>query len=175
MGESPTTPKSEREVSGGRVVVVGPPMRQGIPRPDEVDKELERRGHCFVRYADDANVYVRSRAAGERVMAMLRSLYGKLKLTVNEAKSAVAGVFGRKFLGYSLWAAREGAIKRRVADKPLQTFKQRVRELTRRSGGRSMQQMVDKLRAYLLGWKTYFGLAQTPRVWRELDEGLRHR
>ena len=142
---------------------------------DEVDKELERRGHCFVRYADDANVYVRSRQAGERVMALLRRLYGKLNLTVNEAKSAVASVFGRKFLGYSLWVARGGEVKRRVADKPMATFKQRVRQLTRRSGGRSMQDVVDGLRPYLLGWKAYFGLAQTPRVWRELDEGLRHR
>jgi RNA-directed DNA polymerase len=142
---------------------------------DEVDKELERRGHCFVRYADDANVYVRSRRAGERVMVLLRRLYGELKLTVNEAKSAVASVFGRKFLGYSLWVARADVVKRRVADKPLATFKQRIRQLTRRSGGRSMQRVVDGLRPYLLGWKAYFGLAQTPTVWRELDEGLRHR
>jgi RNA-directed DNA polymerase len=142
---------------------------------DEVDKELERRGHCFVRYADDANVYVRSRQAGERVMAQLRRLYGRLHLVVNEAKSAVASVFGRKFLGYSLWVARGGEVKRRVADKPVATFKQRVLQLTRRSGGRSMQDVVDGLRPYLLGWKAYFGLAQTPRVWRELDEGLRHR
>lgn len=142
---------------------------------DEVDKELERRGHCFVRYADDANVYVRSRRAGERVMALLRRLYGKLRLTVNDAKSAVASVFGRKFLGYSLWVAPGGVVKRKVADKPLAAFKQRVRQLTGRSGGRSMQQVVDGLRPYLLGWKAYFGLAQTPRVWRELDEGLRHR
>ena len=142
---------------------------------DEVDKELERRGHCFVRYADDANVYVRSRRAGERVMALLRRLYSALQLTINEAKSAVASVLGRKFLGYSLWVARAGVVKRRVADKPLATFKQRVRQLTRRSGGRSMQQVVDGLRPYLLGWKAYFGLAQTPGVWRELDEGLRHR
>ena len=142
---------------------------------DEVDKELERRGHCFVRYADDANVYVRSRRAGERVMALLRGLYGKLKLTINEAKSAVASVFGRKFLGYSLWVARGGEVKRKVANKPLVTFKQRVRQLTRRSGGRSMSQVVHGLRPYLLGWKAYFGLAQTPGVWRELDEGLRHR
>jgi group II intron reverse transcriptase/maturase len=77
---------------------------------DEVDKELERRGHCFVRYADDANVYVRSRKAGERVMALLRRLYGKLRLSVNETKSAVASVFGRKFLGYGLWVAPGGAI-----------------------------------------------------------------
>lgn len=142
---------------------------------DEVDKELERRGHCFVRYADDANVYVRSRRAGERVMALLRSLYGQLRLTVNEAKSAVAAVAGRKFLGYSFWFARAGEVKRGVADKPLATFKQRVRWLTRRSGGRSMQQVVDGLRPYLLGWKAYFGLAQTPGVWRELDQWVRHR
>ena len=142
---------------------------------DEVDKELERRGHRFVRYADDANVYVRSVQAGQRVMALLRRLYGRLHLTVNETKSAVANVFGRKFLGYSFWVARGGEVKRRVADKPLAAFKQRVRWLTRRSGGRSMPQVVEGLRPYLLGWKAYFGLAQTPRVWRELDEGLRHR
>ena len=133
---------------------------------DEVDKELERRGHRFVRYADDANVYVRSRRAGERVMALLRSLYGQLRLTINEAKSAVASVFGRKFLGYSFWVARQGAVQYRVADKPMATFKQRVRQLTRRSGGRSLQQVIDGLRPYLLGWKAYFGLAQTPGVWR---------
>jgi len=142
---------------------------------DEVDRELERRGHRFVRYADDANVYVRSRRAGEWVMALLRRLYGRLKLQINESKSAVDSVFGRKFLGYSLWVARGGEVRRRVADKPLATFKQRVRRLTRRSGGRSMQEVVDGLRPYLLGWKAYFGLAQTPGVWRKLDEGLRHR
>ena len=142
---------------------------------DEVDQELERRGHCFVRYADDANVYVRSVQAGERVMALLRRLYNQLHLTVNEAKSAVASVFGRKFLGYSLWVARGGEVRRRVADKPLATFKQRVRQLTRRSGGRGMQDVVDGLRPYLLGWKAYFGLAQTPGIWRELDKWLRHR
>jgi RNA-directed DNA polymerase len=141
---------------------------------DEVDKELERRGHCFVRYTDDANVYVRSRRAGERVMALLRRLYGKLRLKVNETKSAVASVFGRKFLGYSFWVAK-GVIKRKVAVKPLATFKQRIRQLTRRSGGRSMPEVVERLRGYLLGWKGYFGLAQTPRIWRGLDEWLRHR
>lgn len=142
---------------------------------DEVDKELERRGHRFARYADDCNVYVRSRRAGERVMALLRRLYARLHLTVNETKSAVASVFGRKFLGYSFWVAKGGEIKRRVADKPMATFKQRIRELTRRSGGRSMTDVVQKLRPYVLGWKAYFGLAQTPRVWRTLDEWLRHR
>jgi group II intron reverse transcriptase/maturase len=141
---------------------------------DEVDKELERRGHCFARYADDCNVYVRSRKAGERVMALLRKCYAKLRLKVNETKSAVASVQGRKFLGYSFWYAQDG-VKRRVADKPLATFKQRVRQLTRRSGGRSMAELIERLRPYLLGWKAYFGLAQTPGVWRRLDEWLRHR
>ena len=142
---------------------------------DEVDKELERRGHRFARYADDCNVYVRSRRAGERVMALLRRLYARLRLTVNETKSAVASVVGRKFLGYSFWVAKGGEIKRRVADKPMATFKQRIRQLTRRSGGRSMTEVIQKLRPYVLGWKAYFGLAQTPRVWRTLDEWLRHR
>src|ERR1700738_4058229 len=142
---------------------------------DEVDKALERRGHCCVRYADDANVYVRSRRAGERVMALLRRLYGKLRLTVNETKSAVTSVFGRKFLGYSFWVASGGAIKRKVAVKPLMTFKQRIRQLTSRNGGRSMKDVVDHLGPHHRGWKAYFRLAQIPRVWRELDQWLRHR
>ena len=142
---------------------------------DEVDKELERRGHCFARYADDANVYVRSRRAGERVMALLRRLYGRLRLKVNETKSAVASVFGRKFLGYSLWVASGGVVKRKVAAKALRAFKHRIRELTRRSGGRSMKDVVERLRPYVLGWKAYFRLAQTPRVWLALDKWMRHR
>ncbi|MGF6728755.1 RNA-directed DNA polymerase [Paraburkholderia youngii] len=142
---------------------------------DEVDKKLERRGHCFVRYADDANVYVRSRRAGERVMVLLRRLFGRLRLKVNETKSAVASVFGRKFLGYSLWVASGGVIKRKVAAKPLLAFKRRIRELTGRNGGRSMKDVVERLRPYVLGWRAYFRLAQTPRVWRTLDEWVRHR
>lgn len=141
---------------------------------DEVDKELERRGHCFARYADDCNVYVSSRKAGERVMAVLRQCYAKLRLKVNETKSAVASVTGRKFLGYGFWFAKD-EVKRKVAAKPLATFKQRVRELTRRSGGRSMAEVIERLKPYLLGWKAYFGLAQTPRIWLTLDEWLRHR
>ena len=142
---------------------------------DEVDKALERRGHCFVRYADDANVYVRSKKAGERVMALLRRMYAKLHLTVNEAKSAVASAFGRKFLGFSFWVAPKGEIKCKVAAKPMATYKQRIRQLTRRSGGRSMAEVVERLRPYVLGWKAYFRLSQTPRVWRTLDEWMRHR
>ncbi|WP_250480114.1 MULTISPECIES: group II intron reverse transcriptase/maturase [unclassified Caballeronia] len=142
---------------------------------DEVDRELERRGHCFVRYADDANVYVRSRRAGERVMALLRRLYDRLRLRVNETKSAVASVFGRKFLGYSLWVAPGGVVKRKVAAKPLLAFKHRIRGLTRRSGGRSMKEVVERLRTYVLGWKAYFRMAQTPGVWSALEEWMRHR
>lgn len=142
---------------------------------DEVDKALEARGYSFARYADDCNIYVGSMKAGERVMALLRTLYAKLKLQINEAKSAVASAFGRKFLGYALWVAKGREVKCAVAHKALNNFKARIRQLTRRSGGRSMVQVVQKLRPYLLGWKAYFGLAQTPRVWRELDEWLRHR
>jgi RNA-directed DNA polymerase len=141
---------------------------------DEVDRELERRGHCFVRYADDANVYVRSRRAGQRVMALLKRLYEKLHLSVNESKSAVASAFGRKFLGYAFWASPQG-VKRAVAVKARKQFKHRIRELTRRSGGRSLRQVVGNLRPYLLGWKAYFMLSQTPTVWRQLDEWIRHR
>ncbi len=142
---------------------------------DEVDRGLEQRGHRFVRYADDCNVYVRSQRAGERVMAWLRRRYAKLRLRVNEAKSAVAPAFGRKFLGFAFWQAPGGEVKRAVAVKAKATFKQRVRWLTKRNGGRSMQQVTQDLRTYMLGWKAYFRLAQTPRVMRELDEWLRHR
>ena len=116
------------------------------------------------------------RRAGERVMAMLRKLYIKLRLKVNEAKSAVASVFSqRKFLGYSLWRAPIGVVKRKVATKALDEFKHQIRSLTRRSAGQSMQQVIDRLRLYILGWKAYFRLAQTPGVWRELDQWIRHR
>jgi group II intron reverse transcriptase/maturase len=141
---------------------------------DEVDKELERRGHCFVRYADDCNVYVRSRKAGERVMVLLRRCYAKLKLRINEEKSAVAQVAGRKFLGYSFWF-KQGEVKCQVSAKALIRFKQRIRQLTRRSGGRGIAEVIERLRAYLPGWKAYYGLSQTPSVWRSLDEWLRHR
>ena len=142
---------------------------------DEVDRELERRGHRFVRYADDCNVYVRSPRAGERVMELLRGLYGKLRLQINESKSAVTSAFGRKFLGYALWAAPGGEVRRAVSHKALARLRQNVRWRTRRSGGCSTAQVIERLRPYVLGWKAYFGLAQTPRIWRELDEWMRHR
>lgn len=142
---------------------------------DGVDKALEKRGYSFARYADDCNVYVGSLKAGERVMAYLKKLYAALKLQINEAKSAVASAFGRKFLGYALWMARSGEVRCAVASKTLDNFKHRIRQLTRRSAGRSMSQVVDRLKPYVLGWKAYFGMAQTPHVWRELDKWLRHR
>ena len=142
---------------------------------DEVDRELESRGHLFVRYADDCNVYVGSVAAGQRVIRFLRDCYGRLKLKINEIKSAVAPAVSRKFLGYSFWVGPKGQIKRRVADKAMKTFKQRVRQLTRRSYGQSLSDIIERLRSYLLGWKGYFGLSQTPGVWKRLDEWLRHR
>jgi RNA-directed DNA polymerase len=140
-----------------------------------VDKVLEARGYSFARYADDCNVYVGSHKAGQRVMALLRKLYAVLKLQINEVKSAVASALGRKFLGCELWVANGLEVKCAVAYKALDNFKARIRQLTRRSGGRGMEQVVEKLRPYLLGWKAYFGLAQTPTIWRELDEWLRHR
>ncbi len=142
---------------------------------DEVDKELEKRGHAFVRYADDCNVYVRSKRAGERVMRLLRQLYTRLKLRVNESKSAVDQATNRKLLGYSFWNAPGRVVKRRVAKKALTAMKEQVRRITRRTGGRSMVQVAARLRSYLLGWKEYFRLADTPNVFAHLDEWIRHR
>jgi group II intron reverse transcriptase/maturase len=142
---------------------------------DEVDKELERRGHTFVRYADDSNIYVRSKRAGKRVMEVLRRKYAKLRLRINEDKSAVARVWDRKFLGYSFWVARGGVVKRRVATKALEEMKQNVRAITCRSGGRSMAQICSALGAYLRGWKEYFQLADTPGVFKDLDSWIHRR
>jgi group II intron reverse transcriptase/maturase len=142
---------------------------------DEVDKELEKRGHAFVRYADDCNVYVQSKRAGERVMGLLRRLYTNLRLRLNESKSAIAPAFDRKLLGYSFWVAPGKTVKRRVASKAIATMKERVRLLTRRTVGRSMAQVCSGLRTYLLGWKQYFRLADTPKVLANLDEWIRHR
>jgi len=142
---------------------------------DVVDKELEQRGHAFSRYADDCNVYVRSERAGQRVMRLLRKLYARLRLQVNEAKSAVAPSLTRSFLGFSLWVAPGRRVKRRVSRKALEVLKQRVRWLTRRTRGRSLAQVVERLRGYLIGWKAYFRLADTPRVFSDLDQWIRHR
>ncbi len=142
---------------------------------DEVDKELEKRGHAFARYADDSNVYVRSRRAGEDVMETLRRLYTRLRLQVNEKKSAVARPWGRKFLGYSFWVAKGGVVKRRVARQALEAMKDRVRAMTNRNRGRSLHQVTQDLRGYLVGWRGYYRLADTPGVFLSLDQWVRHR
>lgn len=141
---------------------------------DVLDRELERRGHPFVRYADDCNIYVRSARAGERVMASVtRFLERRLKLRVNREKSAIAPPSRRKVLGFSFTSGREP--KRRIALQAILRFKRRVRELTRRTGGRSLVQVVERLRVYLVGWRGYFGFCETPSVLRALDEWVRRR
>ena len=141
---------------------------------DVLDKELERRGHRFVRYADDCNIYVRSRKAGERVMASIETfLERRLKLKVNRAKSAVARPNHRKFLGFSFTQGRRP--RRRIAPEAIARCKARVRELTGRQSGRSLKQIIEKLSLYLNGWRGYFGFCQTPSVLRKLDEWIRRR
>src|SRR5215211_4812763 len=141
---------------------------------DELDRELEQRGHRFVRYAGDCNIYVRSQRAGERVMAGIeRFLAKRLKLKVNKAKSAVAKPSVRKFLGFSFTSGREP--RRRIAPQAITRFKARVRELTRRTRGASLPRIVKELSVYLIGWRGYFGFCQTPSVLRALDEWTRRR
>src|SRR5882672_882783 len=141
---------------------------------DELDRELERRKHRFVRYADDCNIYVRSQRAGQRVMSSVTGfLTRRLKLKVNEAKSAVARPVERKFLGFSFSSNKEP--KRRIAPKALLRCKQKIRELTRRTRGISLEQMTKELAAYLRGWKSYFGFCQTPSLLKTLDKWIRHR
>ncbi len=142
---------------------------------DEVDKALEHRGHTFVRYADDCNVYVRSKRSGERVMESLKGLYAKLRLRINTEKSAVDKVGRRKFLGYSFWTAKGGKIKCRVAPKALKAMKDKVRKITRRPGGKSMKTVAKELGEYLRGWRGYFSLAETPNVFRNLDGWIHRR
>ncbi len=140
---------------------------------DELDRELERRGHRFARYADDCNIYVRSERAGQRVMTSLtRFITHRLKLKVNAAKSAVARPGGRKFLGFSI-GGKEA--KRRIAPKALLRFKLRVKELTGRSRGISVEAMAKDLASYLRGWQSYFGFCETPVVLYRLDRWIRRR
>ena len=141
---------------------------------DELDRELERRRHCFVRYADDCNIYVRSQRAGERVKRSITGFIARrLKLKVNEAKSAVARPVERKFLGFSFTGAKEP--KRRIAPKALVRFKRKVRELTGRTRGISIERMTKELTSYLRGWKGYFGFCETPSVLESLDQWIRRR
>src|SRR4029450_632584 len=161
------------------------PVDEGVPQGgplspllsnlvlDDLDKELTRRGHRFCRYADDCNIYVRSRRAGERVMVSVsRFLTHNMRRRVNEAKSAVARPEERKFLGFSI--ANDGS-ERRLAPKALATFKARIRDITRRTQGRSLPQVVEELKPYLMGWRSYFGFCQTPRVLTNLEAWIRRR
>ena len=141
---------------------------------DELDKELEKRGHAHVRYADDCNIYVRSRRAGERVMTSVeRFLKSRLKLKINGEKSAVALPAQRKFLGFSFTYGSQP--RRRIAPQAMARFKARVRELTRRTTGASLQQIVEELSRYLIGWRGYFGICQTPSVLQSLESWIRRR
>src|SRR5271170_4580088 len=141
---------------------------------DEFDLELERRGLRFARYADDSNIYVRSRRAGERVMeSITRFIMSKLKLKVNQQKSAVARPWERKFLGFSFTRNREP--KRRIAPKAVLRFKERIRELTRRTRGVSTERMAEELARYLRGWIGYFGKCETPSVLEGLEQWFRRR
>lgn len=141
---------------------------------DEFDRELERRGLRFARYADDSNIYVRSRRAGERVMGSItRFITMKLRLKVNEQKSTVARPWARKFLGFSFTNA--GIPKRRIAPKAVDRFKERVRELTRRTRGVSTERMAEELARYLRGWLGYFGKCETPSVLEGLEKWFRRR
>jgi RNA-directed DNA polymerase len=141
---------------------------------DGLDRELERRGHHFVRYADDCNIYVGSERAGQRVMeSITRFITHRLKLKVNQAKSAVARPGQRKFLGFSFTSERKP--RRRIAPKAVVRFKERIREQAYRTRGISSTQMVKEIAIYLRGWLGYFGDCQTPSVLQSLESWLRRR
>jgi group II intron reverse transcriptase/maturase len=141
---------------------------------DELDKELERRGHRFCRYADDANIYVKSKRAGERVFASIEEfLNNRLKLRVNREKSAVARYYERSFLGFGFTSGK--VLKVKVSEKSLGRFKERVREITRRSRGRSFLQIIEELMEYLRGWMGYYRLVETLSVLKDLDGWVRRR
>jgi len=141
---------------------------------DELDRELERRGHRYVRFADDCNIYVRSEQAGRRVMeSITRFITHNLKLKVNETKSAVARPQERKFLGFSFTAGPE--VKRVIAPKALDRFKRRIREITRRAKGVSIQRTIEELATYMRGWRSYFGFCETPEVLVYLTRWIRLR
>jgi hypothetical protein len=142
---------------------------------DDLDKELERRGLRFARYADDCNIYVRSARAGERVMTSVkRFIEKKLKLKVNERKSAVARATTRKFLGYS-FLKRKGLFLCRVATRSLERLKDKVRTLTRRTTGEPQVYLIERLNRLVNGWVSYYRLADTPSIFQELDEWMRRR
>jgi RNA-directed DNA polymerase len=162
------------------------PTEEGVPQGgplspllsnfllDELDKELERRKLHFVRYADDCNIYVSSKRAGERVMdSITRYLAKKLRLKVNMAKSAVGRPWERKFLGFTF--SRGTMPKRRIAPVALLRLKQKLKEMTQRNRGNSLEQVVQELRTYMTGWYNYFKFCETPTVLDRTEKWLRHR
>jgi group II intron reverse transcriptase/maturase len=169
MAEGVTSPRTEGTPQGGPLS----PLLSNILLTD-LDRELERRGHAFCRYADDCNIYVRSRQAGERVLASLtRFLTQRLKLTVNVAKSAVARPWERKFLGYSLTCHK--VPRRRIAPSSRQRLAQRIRAALKGARGRSLAHTIQELNPVLRGWAAYFKLTETKRMLEELDGWLRHK
>jgi RNA-directed DNA polymerase len=179
-------PVEETDRDGRKRMTGGKRTKQGTPQGgvispllsnlmlDVLDKELEKRGHRFVRYADDCNIYVCSQRAGERVMTGIEQFLAKrLKLKVNKAKSAVAKPSVRKFLGFSFTGGNTP--RRRIAPQAIDRFKARVRELTRRTCGRSLSQIAKELSRYLVGWRGYFGFCETPSVLLALDQWTRRR
>jgi len=141
---------------------------------DELDKELEKRGHKFVRYADDCNIYVKSKRAGERTIASVqRFVEGTLRLKVNESKSAVDRPWNRKFLGFSFSHHKEPKV--RVAKTSLQRMKKKIREITSRKMPFPMEYRIKKLNQYLIGWCGYFALADTPSIFNKLDSWIKRR
>jgi RNA-directed DNA polymerase len=141
---------------------------------DELDKELEKRGHSFCRYADDSNIYVKSKAAGQRVMAsMTKFLEQRLKLKVNASKSAVARPWERKFLGYSMTFHKQPRLK--AAPATVKRFKEKLKEEFRKAKGRNLNQFVKELTSILRGWINYFRLAQVKGIFEELDGWIRRK
>lgn len=141
---------------------------------DDLDRELKTRGHRFVRYADDCNIYVKSERAGQRVMdSITRFLHGKLKLKVNTEKSAVTRPLWISFLGFSFTIGKNP--KRRISPKAIKRLKTRIRELTSRTKGISLEQMIERLNRYLRGWRAYFGFCETPSTLKSIDEWIRRR
>jgi RNA-directed DNA polymerase len=166
----------------GSVELTGEGIPPGGPRSplltnlllDEFDKEMAKRGHRFVRYADEANIYVRSRQAGERVRASVRRfLKRKLRLKVKEAKRAVDRPWNRTFLGFTF--TRRQSNRRKVSEKALKAFRAKVRELTGRTRGRTIRQIVQELRQLILGWRAFFGFAEVRSPLRDLDKWIRRR
>jgi RNA-directed DNA polymerase len=142
---------------------------------DEVDKELEKRGHKFCRYADDLNVYVKSKKAGLRVMCSIRKIVeDRLKLKVNETKSTVELVSKRKFLGFSFYFTK-GGVNIRIHEKSYKRFKDRIKEITNRNAGISMEFRLKKLNEYTVGWLNYFGIAKADAKIKKYEEWLRRK